>query len=483
MLQTSVNVISVRNNSLVQYRDNSFTKGNTNGTKNTLKQNTKSHYLTNLNNLISIDNFENINEHTSKIQLQYDNHKREILLHSCSQLAISINNFSKDYNNVTNLKVLGTMSEPQIKKVRRCLETMTSLVLMNYDKRLIPQNQKYLTFVTLTLPTIQKHSDKLLRKCLTRFIENLQKTYNVVHYVWKAETQKNGNIHFHLLTDMWIDKDDVRRLWNKQIENLGYITEYSKNRQKKGFIYHPTFNKKGILYKHPLTKIQQLANYNKEKQNGFRNPNTTDIHSLKNVQNTTNYLMKYLTKSEPDKRPVIGAIWGASNLTKKLEYPTFYESEIAFDALINLIKSNRLKTVLSTDFFSVHVGKIYDIIKKDYRKLLWNSVKLHFKKLATYTKETYKNFSSFAENLKTQINESNEYYIKQKEFEKKQLLDEQLKEHEKRIQLNIFGFLDEVPKVINNNLKKITCYLSHKKYLIDNKLIPVLNTNLQNHID
>lgn len=473
MLQNSVNVISVRNNSLVQYRDNSIGGGNKNGTNRTLKQNTTSEYLTNFKNLVSVDFFEDINLHTSNIEKQYNNHKKEIYLKSCSELAESINTYSKSYNNVTVLKELGTLSEPQIKKVRRCLETMTSLVLMNYDRRLIPQNQKYLTFVTLTLPSPQKHSDKLLRKCLTRFIENLQKTYNVVHYVWKAETQKNGNIHFHLLLDMWIDKDDVKRIWNLQIEKLGYISAYAKNRKTKGFTYYPTFTKKGKIYTHSLTKFQQLANYNQAKNEGFKNPNTTDIHSLKNVQNTTNYLMKYLTKNEEDKRPIIGAVWGASNLTKKLEYPTFYESEVAFDALMNLIKSKKLKTVLSTDFFSVHVGKVYDVIKKHYRKNVWNDIKEHFKKLANYTKSTYDGFKSFADDLKQQIKETNEYYIKQKEFESKQLILSQLEIHNKKIQLNIFGSLDETPKPINNKIKNISSFLSHKTKLIDNNLTPV----------
>ncbi len=32
---------------------------------------------------------------------------------------------------------------------------------------------------------------------LNRFLEKIRYQYNVKSYLWKAESQKNGNIHFH----------------------------------------------------------------------------------------------------------------------------------------------------------------------------------------------------------------------------------------------------------------------------------------------
>ncbi len=93
-----------------------------------------------------------------------------------------------------NIKPLGVMSQNQVKKCRKAVENVINSVLFNYDKSLSWKEQRFITFVTLTLPVPQLHSDRVFRKMQTRFLENMTKTYNVDFYVWKAETQANGNI-------------------------------------------------------------------------------------------------------------------------------------------------------------------------------------------------------------------------------------------------------------------------------------------------
>ena len=48
-------------------------------------------------------------------------------------------------------------------------------------------------------------------------------------YVWKAELQKNQNIHFHLTTNIFIHHATIRTLWNNCINRLGYISEYQSH--------------------------------------------------------------------------------------------------------------------------------------------------------------------------------------------------------------------------------------------------------------
>ncbi len=43
-------------------------------------------------------------------------------------------------------------------------------------------------------------------------MDNMKKSYQVDYYVWKAEPQKNGNIHFHILMDRWVDYKDINRI-------------------------------------------------------------------------------------------------------------------------------------------------------------------------------------------------------------------------------------------------------------------------------
>ncbi|WGH76132.1 hypothetical protein P8625_02900 [Tenacibaculum tangerinum] len=241
------------------------------------------------------------------------------------------------------IKDLGTLSQSQVKKCRKAVECMISTIIFSRDKNIHYKTQQYPAFVTLTLPSKQVHSDKVLRKAHTRYIENLQKTYGVKHYVWKAEAQKNGNIHFHLLVDRWIDWTVHRKLWNKQLDKLGYIDTF-------------------------------------QKQYGHRNPNTIDVHSLKRdkkgrkLKNIGNYIIKYMTKREFGKRPILGKIWGCSNATKKLDYPRYAEGETHFYKIIDLINKYDFKQVVCDDFFAHWVGKSFEIISKRTRNL-WKDVK------------------------------------------------------------------------------------------------------------
>ena len=53
-------------------------------------------------------------------------------------------------------------------------------------------------FITLTLSDVQAHTDDSIKEhMLQPFLYWLQRYYNC-SYVWKAETQINGNIHFHI---------------------------------------------------------------------------------------------------------------------------------------------------------------------------------------------------------------------------------------------------------------------------------------------
>ena len=40
--------------------------------------------------------------------------------------------------------------------------------------------------------------------------------------------QKNGNVHYHIVTDCFMDFHIVQKIWNRCIDKLGYVQEYSK---------------------------------------------------------------------------------------------------------------------------------------------------------------------------------------------------------------------------------------------------------------
>ncbi len=158
----------------------------------------------------------------------------------------------------------------------------------------IVKKQKYnLTFITLTLSGEQIHSDNEIKsKLLNHFFTVLRQKYFLKFYVWKAEKQENGNIHFHIITDKYIAWQSVRSIWNK-IQNkkgFAYVDRYSCKMQeffKKGFRLLPNDKRS---YK------KQYEAYLVNKANNWSDPNSTDIHAIYKIRNIASYFSKYMIK-------------------------------------------------------------------------------------------------------------------------------------------------------------------------------------------
>lgn len=149
---------------------------------------------------------------------------------------------------------------------------------------------KILSFITLTLPADQMHSDlEIKRRALNRFLIWLQQKKGVTAFLWKAEPQENGNIHFHILVNKWIPWQEIRKYWNKVLDSLGYIQKFRE-------------------------------------KHGHGDPNSTDIHGLykdkkgDSITYLGAYLAKYIAKrgngEQKHARPIAGRLWGCSDNLK-----------------------------------------------------------------------------------------------------------------------------------------------------------------------
>lgn len=139
-----------------------------------------------------------------------------------------------------------------------------------------------LNFVTLTLSSKQVHSDQVIKEqLLNQFLVELRSKYKVTKYLWRAESQGNGNIHFHITTDKYIYWKHLRDNWNRIQNKLGYIDKF-------------------------------------EAKFGHRDANSTDVHSVVKIKNIAAYLSKYLTKS--DKYRIIeGKQFGCSQILSSIK--------------------------------------------------------------------------------------------------------------------------------------------------------------------
>jgi hypothetical protein len=189
--------------------------------------------------------------------------------------------------NEVNLQETATRGLISRKAERRIKQGIDWLLYLTKTKTFYHYKHKKhynfkINFVTLTLPSKQVHSDKQIKKeCLDHMLTILRQKYKVQHYLWRAEPQKNGNIHFHIVTDKFIPWSELRDHWNNITNKLGYVDKF------------------------------------KQKWN-HRNPNSTDVHSIQKIGNISAYLAKYCTK-QSSVRAIEGKLWGLSTSLSKMK--------------------------------------------------------------------------------------------------------------------------------------------------------------------
>ena len=205
-------------------------------------------------------------------------------------------------SSMKNLELSKQKNDMSKKAQRRLMAAMDWMLLIARPKDALNMKSgktfSYkLSLVTLTLPCEQLHDDNYIKKyLLNEFLTRLRKEYGLKLYIWKAEKQYNGNIHFHIVIDKYIHYLELNNIWNQILNNHGYIEKYKQNQMewhKEGFKIRPEM----LSY---WDARSQLKAYKTGLLTDWQQPiSTTDIHSLKKIKNAKAYLSKYLTKN-PD---------------------------------------------------------------------------------------------------------------------------------------------------------------------------------------
>jgi hypothetical protein len=232
-------------------------------------------------------------------------------------------------NLIRNNEYNGYISKPTTKKIGHMVENLVFAIeqFKKENKGTKGINQIQPTFVTLTLSYEQIQSDNFIkRNMLMRFIEKTKKDKGVQNYIWRAEPQQNGNIHFHIIMDRFIKWEWIRDTWNEFQENNDYIDAF-------------------------------------EQKHGHRTPNSTDIHALLKVENIAAYICKYMTKDKP-LRKIEGRIWGCSSNFHKVKNPRIEICEHLIDELEELVKEGKAykKVYEFCTFFRFKKSRIQETI-------------------------------------------------------------------------------------------------------------------------
>ena len=165
------------------------------------------------------------------------------------------------------------------------------------------------TFITLTLPSQQNHTDAEITKVvLGSFLDKCRKLGLLQNYVWKAEKQKNGNIHYHILTDTFASFSTFQNIWILALEKLNYVEKYTEKFSKMSLYRYgqQPFN----ANKKPA---EIAAAYGRGAQNKWKKPPCIHTMPLSDVRSIAQYISKYVSKSDNDNANIVtGRTWSAS---------------------------------------------------------------------------------------------------------------------------------------------------------------------------
>lgn len=216
-----------------------------------------------------------------------------------------------------------------------------------------------MNFITLTLPSVQKHqTSEITANCLNQFLTELKSKFGLTNYVWRLEFQKNGNAHYHIATDTFVDYTACKLIWNRCLYKLGYIAAYREKMEKLSFAeYCSLYSNNG---KTPFNVLRER--YYRGVATRWDSPNTVDVRAVSNARNIAFYISKYITKkSENTLNKIVSErepntsnlrLWYCSSSLSKLDKIEIFldeYNELVWDCLSSL---NDVKKI-NYDYVSV----------------------------------------------------------------------------------------------------------------------------------
>jgi len=190
----------------------------------------------------------------------------------------------------------------------RIKEKVNWLYTLSKSKTVNLKNGKKLhafkmNFITLSLPSIQKHTtSEITNQCLNQFLTECKQRFGLTNYVWRLEFQKNGNVHYHIATDCFIEFWQCRTIWNRCLDKLKYVENYT-NRMR-GLTFLEYRNLDSNRNNQDFNKLRER--YALGCAQRWTSPNTVDVRAVNNSKNIAFYISKYITKpSEHSLNPIV----------------------------------------------------------------------------------------------------------------------------------------------------------------------------------
>lgn len=278
------------------------------------------------------------------------------------------------HKRISNLSVKKSSVNLSANSKRSIRDSIFGMYQLSKPRTVKVNNKKFIynfrqSFITLTLPAEQIHSDVEIKKCLNHFLTNIRRSFKVENYVWKAELQKNQNIHFHLSVDKYIPFQAVRYYWLLAIKPLGYVARYSQKFSKMSLNEYAVYRS--------LSVLEAKDAYVQGVRSKWQNPNCVDVRSVTTANSVSNYLSKYFAKSDDsnvdsERVEAFGKVWARSTSLSRLCYKNKFTFQEIKEFIKQLVSLGVLKKVVY-DYATVYYfnfKKLVGIYKKFFYKIL-----------------------------------------------------------------------------------------------------------------
>lgn len=255
----------------------------------------------------------------------------------------------------------GFIGRDAARRIRNIINDWTQAVNCgsSWAKREGADHGIYFSFCTLTLPVPQFHGDKQLKQdLLNPFIKALQRDHGVVNYLWRAEPQRNRNIHFHLFLDRFIEYDLVARYWEYHLEFLGYITAYM---EQSGSLFPPATQ---II---SVPKEGQLRDYIAKYLSKAQSRRRSVLPSPEGKVTRISYWGEGIDKAgityEYEVRPIEGRVWGCSDRLRNLKPFNVLVSDVTAQWILYMEKVKAAHAIVKK-FGTVLVGNMTEHLRQ-----------------------------------------------------------------------------------------------------------------------
>lgn len=268
----------------------------------------------------------------------------------------------KNENSLKNLQVKKHSFNLSKSSKRNLRDSINTLICLSPAREITSKNKKLYnyrgSFITLTLPSEQKNTDLEIKECLNLFLTDLRRVYDLKNYVWKAEIQRNGNIHFHIVIDIYIHVNVIRNYWLKSLRNTNQVAEYQKKFSNMSLMEYYNYRKNQSV-KNDKEVIPVFQNVKEAYIKGVRSkwlvPNCVDVRPIFSISAISFYLSKYLTKNSDEKdgerAKNFGRVWGRSQSLSKIKYR--FPLTLKNDTIIKALKTAKKSLFKVYDYCSI----------------------------------------------------------------------------------------------------------------------------------